>query len=362
MPVSRRIFLSIGAGAALAWGSEKGLVSPSEMERYADPATEFPLFRLTNPAHESWLPAYFNRTASRRGHFLIYASDRSGAIQAYSMDLKTGLSHQLTSDEGLAPSSLALLPDEKSVACVAGGSVQLVNLSNNRARTIYTVADGFQPADGFSLSDDGLFAFLVERNAERYRLRLIPVHNGSPTTIVEANEPLSDPIPRPRRAGVMYRREGDVWLVNFDGAQNRKLRLASGATGPANWSPDGRQVVYLNFPQEKGQLNNLRELTPDTNDERQIARTTQFVHFGENADGSVIVGASGSKASPYVLLLVRSVKRELTLCEHKATNPARVAPVFSPDSQRIFFQSDRHGKNAIYAMNVERLVSETDAE
>jgi oligogalacturonide lyase len=50
------------------------------------------------------------------------------------------------------------------------------------------------------------------------------------------------------------------------------------------------------------------------------------------------------------------------LCEHKASNPARVAPIFSPDSQRIFFQSDRHGKPAIYAMNVERLVSETDAE
>jgi oligogalacturonide lyase len=346
----------------MAWGSDKGLVFPSEMERYADPATEFPLFRLTNPAHESWLPASYNHAVSRRGHFLVYANDRSGTVQVYSMDLKTGQSHQLTNEERLAPAAVALTPDEKSICCVAGGAVQLINLSNIRSRTIYSVADGFDAGDGFSVSDDGLYAFLVERNQDRHRLRLIPLRGGTPSTVVEASEPLSDPIPRPRRAGVLYRRAGEVWLVNFDGAQNRKLRLSPGNTGPANWSPDGRQVIYLNFPQEKGQLNSLREFTPDTNEERLIARTTQFVQFGENADGSVIVGASGSKASPYVLLLVRSVKRELTLCEHKASDPARVAPIFSPDSQRVFFQSDRHGKNAIYAMNVERLVSETDAE
>jgi oligogalacturonide lyase len=332
------------------------------MQRYADPATEFQVFRLTNPANESWMPAYYNRAASRRGHFLVYASDRAGTVQAYSMDLKSGQSHQLTNETGLMPATLGLMPDEKNICCVAGGSLQIFNLSNFRSRTLYHSSDGYEPGDGVSVSDDGLYVFLVERNGERHRLRLIPVRGGAPSTVLEANEPLSDPIPRPKRAGVMYRRGSDVWLVNFDGAQNRKLKLASGATGPANWSPDGRQVEYLNFPQETGQLHNLREFTPDTNDERQIARTTQFVHFGENTDGSVIVGASGSKASPYVLLLVRSVKRELTLCEHKASNPARVAPVFSPDSQRIFFQSDRHGKNAIYAMNVERLVSETDAE
>ena len=362
MAVSRRIFLSLGAGAAAAWSSDKGVVFPSEMERYPDPATEFPLFRLTNPTHESWMTAYYNRALSRHGHFLVYANDRSGSIQAYSMDLKTGQSHQLTNEEGLSPAALVLMPDEKSVCCVTGGSLQIVNLSNLRSRTLYEVIDGYEPGDGFSVSDDGLYGFLVERSAERHRLRLIPMRGGAPTTVVEANEPLSDPIPRPKRAGVMYRRGGDVWLVNFDGAQNRKLRLAAGGTGPANWSPDGRQVLYLNFPEEKGQLNNLREFTPDTNEDRPIARTSQFVNFGQNSDGSVIVGASGSKASPYVLLLVRSVKRELTLCEHKASNPARVAPVFSPDSQRVFFQSDRHGKNAIYAMNVERLVSETDAE
>ncbi len=101
--------------------------------------------------------------------------------------------------------------------------------------------------------------------------------------------------------------------------------------------------------------------TPRTaNEDHFISATTQFVHFGRNADSSVFVGASGSKASPYVLLLVRAVRRELTLCEHKASDPRLVAPIFSPNSQRIFFQTDRHGKWAIYRMSMERLVEETE--
>jgi oligogalacturonide lyase len=109
-------------------------------------------------------------------------------------------------------------------------------------------------------------------------------------------------------------------------------------------------------------LNNIRECTPDTNEDKPIANTSQFVALNRNGDSSVFIGASGSKASPYILLLVRSVKRELTLCEHRASDPRMVAPIFSPNSQRIFFQSDRDGKMAIYAMTVDRLVAETETE
>jgi len=34
--------------------------------------------------------------------------------------------------------------------------------------------------------------------------------------------------------------------------------------------------------------------------------------------------------------------------------------MFSPDAQRIYFQSDRHGKPAIYSLHVERLVERID--
>ena len=93
-----------------------------------------------------------------------------------------------------------------------------------------------------------------------------------------------------------------------------------------------------------------------------VAKTSQFAHFGFNRDSSVFVGASRNAASPTVLLLLRVTRRELTLCEHKASHPENVAPVFSPDSQRVYFQSDRDGKPAIYCMHMERLVEKTDVD
>jgi oligogalacturonide lyase len=192
---------------------------------------------------------------------------------------------------------------------------------------------------------------------------MVPLALGSVRTVVEAPFVMSDPIPRPMRAQILYRRgEEGLWLVNSDGAQNRQLKVATGKTGPANWANDGKTLLYLNFPEDPKQLNTIREQVPDTNTDKVVAKTSQFAHFGFNRDSSVFVGASRNLSSPALLLLLRVTKRELTLCEHKASNPLLVAPRFSPDSQRVYFQTDRHGKPAIYDMHVEKLVEKTDAE
>ncbi len=343
--------------------AQKGQLVPSETKRYKDAATEFDVVRLTDPAHQSWLPAFYERAISRRGGFLIYASDRSGTVQAYRLDLKNGQSRLLTEASDLVCESLTLAPDERTFCYLAGRSLYSASLASLHAREVYAVPEGFDLGRGLSLSDDGLYAALVEHKPGTSRLRLVTMRTGTAATIAESSDEISDPLPRPRRAGMLYRRGNDeLWLVNFDGAQNRKLRLAPGGVGPALWSSDGRTILYLNLPANPKQLNNIRECTPDTNEDKAIANTTQFVAFNRNADSSVFVGASGSKASPYLLLLVRSVKRELTLCEHRSSDSRMVAPMFSPNSQRVFFESDRDGKTAIYAMVVDRLVEETEAD
>jgi oligogalacturonide lyase len=153
-----------------------------------------------------------------------------------------------------------------------------------------------------------------------------------------------------------------LWLANADGKQPRQLKLAEGKVGPANWSPDGKTVLYLNFPADRTQLNTIREETPDANTDKLVAKTSQFAHFGFNRDTTVFVGASRNTASPAVLLLLRVTRRELTLCEHKASRVEMTTPIFSPDSQRIYFESDREGKPALYCMHVEKLVEKTESE
>jgi Tol biopolymer transport system component len=355
---SRRAFLTSLSAAAYGLASDKAV--PSEAFRYPDPATEFPVLRITDPKNTSWLPAFYSRAVSRKGSFLLYSNDRSGSFQLYRMDLKSGQSRELTEVKTLDTASPALLPDEKSCCYVADGNVLQVNLNGGRPRVVYSIAAGFE-AGGFCVNEDGQYATLIEKKPGACRLKLISVPRGTATTVIESAEEISHAEPRPRRAGILFTVSSrELHVVNFDGAQNQRLRTEPGGLGPALWSLDGRTVDYLNYPTDPKQLHNIREYTPDANEDRFLAATTQFVQMDRNSDSSVFVGSSGSKASPYVLLLVRAVKRELTLAEHKASDPTLVGPRFSPNSQRVFFQTDRHGKWAIYTMSVERLVEETE--
>lgn len=362
MSLTRRTFVASLAGAGVCLAADKGQAFPSEAKRYSDEATENYVVRLTDPLHQSWLPACYSRAISRKNDFLIYSSDRTGLVQAYRLDLKNGQSRALTAVPELVTDSVTLAPDEREFAYLAGRLLYLEHIGGGHAREVYRAEEGFSFGTGFSLSEDGLVATLVENKPGLSRLRLITMRTGAAATLVESPDPISDPQPRPKRAGIMYRRNNELWIVNYDGAQNRKLRIAPGGLATALWSGDGRTIDYLNIPDDPKRLHNIREFTPDTNEDQFVSNTTQFVTFNRNADTSVFVGASGSKASPYMLLLVRSVKRELTLCEHRASDPRRVTAFFSPNSQRVIFQSDRDGKMALYSIAVDRLVEETESE
>jgi oligogalacturonide lyase len=358
---TRRAFLVSGL-APWAFSEQKGVLIPSAWHRYSDPATEFDVLRLTDPTHSSWLPAYYNRVLARHGGFLLYARDDSGSPQAYHMDLRTGESRRLTEAARLDPASIAMLPDERSFCYCDGSGLFHMAIGNLRQRQFYQVVEGWERCPGASLTGDGA-ALIGESRGGASRLRYIGLQKGAARTVTEAPWILSHPQARPRRAQILYRQADEaLWLVNSDGAQNRRLPLADGRIGPARWSPDGRTVLYLHFPTDPTQLHAIRECSPDQNTDKLVARTSQFAHFGCNANTSVFVGASQNRAAPYILILLRVTRRELSLCEHQASDPAMVAPIFSPDSQHIFFESDRDGKPAIYRIHVEKLVEETEPE
>jgi oligogalacturonide lyase len=365
---SRRLFLATIPSVCAAATIGKGSILPSAVFRYADPTTELPVFRLTDPARTSVLPPHYARAVSRKGNFLIYASDESGSMQAYRLDLKNGQARLLTDAGNFDPACFTLVADERSFCYIDGGRLYSSRLTSLRPRQVYQSPEEYQPT-GMSITDDGLSAAIVEkavgeRRASHYRLQFVRMLDGMATTLAETgqenDEELSDPMPRPRRASVLYRRAGGVWLANSDGKQNYRLKLADGQAAAATWSPDGRTVLYLNVPPDPHKLRNIREFTPDTNEDEAISDTTQYACFERNADGSVFVGASASKASPYVLLLLRAVHREFTLCEHRSSDPAKVSPIFSPNSHDVFFSSDQHGKPAIYRIAVDKLVEATE--
>ncbi len=358
--MSRRGWLLLPA-AAWAQEARKGAEFASEWKRYPDPSTELEVVRLTDPAHSSAMTAPGNRGISKRASFLLFSSDRTGSRQIFRMDLKTGAVRQLTAAAALDAASFALLPTDNAFCYFEGGALKQCSIGSFRERELYRIPEGWEKAAGGGISDDGVNAIFGEVQGGRSRLRMTTIVRGIARTVAEAPFVLSEPLMNPRRGQVIYR-QGDeaLWLVNADGQQNRRLRLAEGKLGPARWTPDGRTILYLSYPEDPKQLNTLREYSPDLGTDKLVAKTSQFVQFGINGDASVFIGASRNLASPTLLLLLRQTRRELTLCEHKASDAKTANPVFLPNSQAFFFQSDRHGKPAIYRMKIEKFVEETD--
>jgi oligogalacturonide lyase len=363
MVITRRsLCLSALAAGRLLAGERKGEILSSDAERYSDPLTELEVYRLTKPEYSSTLTAYYNRGIARNSGWMLCGSDRTGSPQGFRLDLKSGEMKQMTEREGLDPSTLTLTPDNRSFCYLAGRSVYLSMVANLKERELYEAPEGWEAAGGLSVGPDGTHVTLVERRGETSRLRMVSLGQGAARTVMEAGFAMSAPMARPMRAQILYRQGGEgLWMANADGTQNRRLKLAAGGIGTPNWSSDGKTILYLNFPEDRTQLNNLREFTPDTGVDKMIGKTSQFAAFGANRDATVFVGASRN-TSLAVLLLLRTGHSERTMCEHKASNAEAVAPLFSPDSQRIYFQSDRHGKAAIYSMHVEKLVEKTEVE
>jgi oligogalacturonide lyase len=355
----------LAAGARLAAG-EKGAESASEWRRYADPATDLEVFRLTDPEHSSGMPAGYNRTFARGSGWMLFWSDRGGSRQAFRMELRSGETRQVTGAEDLDGSSLVLTPDNRSFCYFAGRSLWLASLATLKERELYALPEGWDRCPGMSVEPDGTHALFTERRGGGSRLRMVSLAHGAARTVMEALFEMAHPIPRPggqARSQILYRRGDEaLWMVNADGKQNRQVPAAPGRIGTANWSTDGKTVLYLSLPEDRSQLNAIREYEPDGKTDKLVAKTSQFADFGFNRDGSVFVGASRNAASPTILLLLRATRRELTICEHKASHPESVGPRFAPDSQRIYFESDRHGKPAIYCMHVERLVEKTGGD
>ncbi len=366
-PIGRRAFLALSAQSLLRAQNGKGSTFVLPPQEFLDPATEFGLYRLTDPRFGAWLPAPHLRFISRRGRFLLYTSDRAGNADAYRLDWHTGESRQLTAAAALDRTTPALSPDDRKCFYFDGPSLRELTLGSLRERELDRTPAGWERSSGFSLSADGRQAVWVERQTQRTRLRLIQTARGTATTVVESPGLIAGPQLRPGHSQVLYRiysrPSSRLCVANLDGGSPKDLRIdPGGAAGQALWAPDGSSLIYLSVPADPKQLTTLRENTPEGDVDRLIAKTSQFASFGINGDASVFVGASRSLASPYLLLLLRVARRELTICEHRSSEPGTVEPVFSPDSQNVFFTSDRKGKRALYRARVEKFVEQTGEE
>jgi hypothetical protein len=364
MPAMLAAGLPAGFPASLA-------AEQTALRMFRDAATEFEIARYTEPEYNSVLPAPHLRIFSR-GSFLM-ASDQSGQLEPFLCDIKTGERRPLFTCNALDPATLTFAAGDRTVVCFDGR--QLTTGSGRSARNVYEVPQGWERAPGFAVSDGGM-TLCVERQGGESRVRAVPVLRGTASTVLESPKPIEALLAKPRSADILIRREGRLELFSPSGSLPGSTRAATPGKGspsktfaipsPAGrvvaeqWSAGGSNLLYLLQPEERGQLTQLREYSFEAGRDRLIARTSQYVGFARNSDASVFAGVSANRASPYILLLVRVGRRELTLCEHRAPEAGQVSIFFTPNSQRLVFDTRRSGKSVIYGMALEKLVEQTE--
>jgi oligogalacturonide lyase len=358
--ITRRAMLAGLPGCALASipsaKKAKPLPRSGEFFRFLDPLTETPVVRLTSIGSNSFLPAPANRFVSVKDRFLVFSSDRAGALAPFQVDLHNGILTQLARCRRLAPDSLCLNRRQNALYFLDEDSLQEVTLANRKSRTLAQGVSSFCEF-GHGSGTDAAFAVVRQR-----RLEML---SGDEDRAPLAEDVENFCLARPGGQGCLFTRaantdEREFWYVPFPARAAKAILLVKGKVTNPLWTPDGQALLFLReVPRSNFAASEIHAVIPEAPVERCLARTSQFAAFSPNADGSVFVGASRSKAQPTVLLLLAAVQRELTLCEHRASRAAAVSPVFSPDSKRVYFQSDHEGKSALYSVNVEKLVEST---
>ena len=331
----------------------KTLPRVGEFFRFLDPTTETPVVRLTSLRSNNFLPAPTNRFVSIKDRFLVFSSDRGGKLAPFHVDLHTGIVSQLARPQKLDPESLSLNRRRTALYFLDGDSLQEITLVSRKSRVL---ADNVSSFCELGSASDVNPTFVVVRQG---RLEMAESSSNPLATEVD-----NFCLTRPGGRGCVFQKshisgQREFWYAPFSGTGEPVL-LAKGNVANPVWTPDGQTLLFLREIRRTDVVTSeIHSVDPEALVERRVAATSQFAAFSPNADASVFVGASRSKAQPTVLLLVASVQRELTLCEHRASHPAAVAPVFSPDSKRVYFQSDHEGKSALYSVNVEALVEST---
>ena len=323
-----------------------------EFLAYLDPATENTVIRLTDPATTSRSPASQNRHVSSRSPLLLFSNDRHGVMAPFTLDLKTAVLKQLAEPNELKTDTLLFDSAERACLFLDGQILSRVSLEHGKPKTL---AEGIEDFHAQGARDQ--IVALRKGKLER-------VEEGSSTVLAEGAS--SRGLISPEGNACCFTREQNdgkysLHIVPMGGGQ--AVEAARGAiTCPSAWkSLTARACCFFATANRKTFLSPNCGKRPLMRPARGSFRAPRGLPRSPQTEMALSSWAPAiSLAQPHhQCCRCARFAAKMTLCEHKSSRPELVRPVFSPNSQRVYFQSDRHGKPALYTLSVAQLVEST---
>ena len=134
---------------------------------------------------------------------------------------------------------------------------------------------------------------------------------------------------------------GDIYIMNADGSNVRRLTDAPGYDGGPFFSPDGQRIVWRHF-EENGVIADIWTMKTDGSDKRRITdfKSMSWAPF-YHPSGKYIIFTSNKFGFENFELFIVDVDGERDPVRVTFTPGFDGLPVFSPDGKKLCWTSGR---------------------
>jgi TolB protein len=142
----------------------------------------------------------------------------------------------------------------------------------------------------------------------------------------------------------------EIYLSDYDGANQRRLTLNKSLNINPTWSPDGRAIAYTSYSRGLPDIF-ISNIYQGTQDNPTKGRGENFLPVW-SPDGTRIAFMSTRDGNPEIYVMNRDGSNVRRLTTQAASD---VTPTWSPSGTQIAFVSDRLGSPQIYVMDADGL-------